>query len=126
MDSNEKKQDTMDFVLEKSTTGNEPAQTEVNSNLNIPTVFCANHELAKALLVDIFALIGTLRGIGEGQVDKQMIPKILSNSQSILAVLGDLLIRDCHLTDKDLEEVMRVFEVQASSENTKVTHLPKK
>jgi len=100
----------MDIVLEKTTKDVKAEQNRPDPLLNVPKIFCADHDIAKALLVDLFALIGSLRGMEENKVDKKMIPQVLINSQKILSNFGDLLIRDCELTDDDLKDVMQVFE----------------
>jgi hypothetical protein len=120
-DTNKDKQNDFEIVLEKSKTDVQSDPDPVAQTLNpVPTIFCADHNTAKALLVDIFALTGALRGISEGQVDPKTTSAVLTNGQRILSSLGDLLIRDCKLTETDINDVMRIFDtVEKTQSNTK-------
>jgi len=113
------KQNGFDIVLEKSKGGVSPIQAPHDSIASIPTIFCASKEVAKALLVDIFALAGALRGIEEGQVDPKTVKAVLSNEQRMISTFGDILIRDCNLTETDINDVMKVFETNAHQPSPK-------
>ena len=54
-------------------------------------------------------MIGTLNAIETGNVNTETLPLVLQNAQKILTNLSDVMIRDCGVTDADLEEVMNVF-----------------
>jgi hypothetical protein len=75
----------------------------------VPKIFCANKEIAKGLLIDMFAMVGTLKAIETNEVNVETLPIVLQNAQNILTSLSDVLIRDCGLTDVDLDDVMSVF-----------------
>ena len=88
---------------------------------NIPKVFCADHETAKGLLVDLFAMIGTMNAIEIGNVNVETLPIVLQNAQKILTNLSDVMIRDCGITDADLEDVMNVFADVGREAYTQIT-----
>ena len=92
---------------------------------NIPKIFCADRNIAKGLLVDLFAMIGTLNAIETGNVDVDTLPLVLQNSQRILTNLSDVMIRDCGVTDSDLEDVMNIFaEVSKEAAQQVTTQSP--
>ena len=120
----DKPQEGMEFTLEKS---NAPVQPIVNLPdpfAGVPPIFCADKEIAKKLLVDIFAVIGILRGIDEGKIDKKMMSKVLVNSQIVLSNLGDIMIRDCGITDADLEEISAIFQNAEQNAATPDAEIP--
>jgi hypothetical protein len=110
----EQKQDKeigFDVVLEKSGAGVQAGQAPSQDPLaTIPRIFCADRDTAKQLLVDIFALTGALRGIEIGNVDPKTTKLVLSNGQKMISMLGDIMIRDCNLTETDINDVSKVFE----------------
>jgi peroxiredoxin family protein len=87
-----------------------PAKPGFEHIANIPVVFCASREIAKGLLVDMFALIGTLNAMETGNVNIETLPVVLQNAQRILTNMSDVMIRDCGVTDADLDDVMNVFK----------------
>jgi len=91
---------------------------------NIPTIFCASREVAKGLLVDLFAMIGTLNAMETGKANFETLPMVLQNSQMILTNLSDVMIRDCHVTDDDLNDVLNVFKEVNAQEVQQVTTQP--
>lgn len=94
---------------------------------NIPVIFCADRTVAKGLLVDLFAMIGTLNAIEVGNVNTETLPLVLQNAQKILTNLSDVMIRDCGVTDEDLNSVMDVFKSVNEESAQKVTvEQPKK
>jgi len=109
----------IDIVLEKSTGGVKPNPVPQDQIASIPRIFCADKVTAKALLTDIFALTGALHGIEEGQVDPKTIKVVLSNEQRMISTFGDILIRDCNLTETDINDVMKVFETNAQQPSPK-------
>lgn len=101
----------MEITLERSSDAPAVHQGTSNSTEEIPKIFCADRETAKKLLIDLFAIIGALRGVQEGKiVDKDVVHRILMNSQLVVSGLGDLMIRDCGVTDEDLGEIERIFQ----------------
>lgn len=100
----------MEFTLEKSDTPVQPIANPPDPLAGVPTIFCAEPKIAKSLLIDLFAVIGVLRGIQESKIDKKMIPTVLTNSQIILSNLSDIMIRDCGLTQADLDEITAIFQ----------------
>lgn len=110
-DTKQGKETGFDIVLEKSDGKVQPNPAPQNTPMQIPVIFCADHETAKGLLVDLFALTGSLRGIEVGEVDAAKTKILLSNGQQILSMLADIMIRDCKLTEADIQDVMKVFEM---------------
>jgi hypothetical protein len=76
---------------------------------SVPKIFCADKEVAKGLLIDLYAMIGTLKGMEDGVISQDVLPLVLENSQKILTQLTEILIRDCNITDSEIDEVMKVF-----------------
>ena len=69
-------------------------------------------------------MIGILRGIDEGKIDKKMMSKVLVNSQIVLSNLGDIMIRDCGITDADLEEISAIFQNAEQNAATPDAEIP--
>jgi hypothetical protein len=106
---------------QKSEKQTEPVTTGFEHIANIPTIFCAPRDLARGLLVDLFAMIGTLNAIETGNVNAETLPVVLQNAQKILTNLSDVMIRDCGVTEQDLEEVMNVFKEVNAEASQQVT-----
>lgn len=109
---------TMEITLETSNPGEAPPVLQADPLASIPKIFCVDKEIGKKILIDLFAVMGALNAIRMGNVDPNTTKLVLNNATVILSNLGDILIRDCEITDAELEEVQKVFteEIEKSNE----------
>jgi hypothetical protein len=110
-DPKQGKQEGFDIVLEKTTDAPHTDAVPQSPAAVLPPVFCASKELAKEILIEITALAGAMHGIELGELDPGTSKVVLSNGQRILLNLGEILVRDCNLTETDMNDVAKVFEM---------------
>jgi hypothetical protein len=75
-------------------------------------VFCAKRAVAMALLEDIIAFAGAHNEVMHGKIGEDKIKKLSENTNLFLVDLGDRLMIDCGLNEKDIDIVMKRISAQ--------------
>lgn len=106
--------DEFEIVLEKSGGSSDVQSPPGNFDrlASIPKIFCCNKDIARGLFIDITAMVGSMNAIQMDLLkdDPKTKETVLKNMQTILSNLGDLIVRDCGLTEDDLNEITKMFQ----------------
>jgi len=87
----------------------QPTTTAVTSGDEQPYVkiFCADHKVAVALLRDLIMFAGAHNDVVNGKTTEDMTKKLAKNTHVFLVDIGDRLMIDCGLDEKDIESIVK-------------------
>jgi len=77
-------------------------------------IFCADRKLAIALLRDIIMFAGAHNDVMDGKTTEDLTKKLAHRTQVFLLGIGDRLMIDCGLNEKDISNIL-----EGVSENLK-------
>jgi len=75
-------------------------------------IFCAQRPVALALLEDLIIIAGAHNDVANGKATDEQIKKLAGNTHLFLVDLGDHLMLDCGLNEKDIEEITKRVTAQ--------------
>ena len=75
-------------------------------------IFCAQRPVALALLEDLIIIAGAHNDVSNGKATDEQIKKLAGNTHLFLVDLGDHLMLDCGLNEKDIEEITKRVTAQ--------------
>jgi hypothetical protein len=75
-------------------------------------IFCAQRPVALALLEDLIIIAGAHNDVSNGKATDEQIKKLAGNTHLFLVDLGDHLMLDCGLNEKDIEEITKRVSAQ--------------
>jgi hypothetical protein len=79
------------------------APVEPKGRIQVPVkIFCAKRPIAMAMLQDIIMIAGAHNDVANGKANEEQIKKLAKNTHVFLVEVGDRLMVDCGLTEKDI------------------------
>jgi hypothetical protein len=75
-------------------------------------IFCAERPVAMALLEDFILMAGAQNDVSTGKATPDQIQKLAVNTHTFLVELGDHLMIDCGLNEKDIEMITKKISAQ--------------
>ena len=75
-------------------------------------IFCAQRPVALALLEDLIIIAGAHNDVSNGKATDEQIKKLSGNTHLFLVDLGDHLMLDCGLNEKDIEDITKRVSAQ--------------
>lgn len=93
----------VEMVLQPST---EPVKPQERPSEHIK-MFCANRDVARALLRDLILWMGAFKEVEIGQVDTSQMKILAIKIQDFMVGLGDQLMGDTGLTEDDITSITK-------------------
>lgn len=91
-----------------------PVEQKVRAPQVPVKIFCAKRPVAMAMLQDIIMIAGAHNDVANGKANEDQIKKLAKNTHVFLVDIGDRLMVDCGLNEKDIEIITK--KISASFE----------
>jgi len=82
-------------------------------------IFCAERPVAMAMLEDFIIIAGAQNDVATGKATPEQVQKCAQNTHIFLVELGDHLMNDCGLNEKDITEITKKISEEFKKQQKK-------